>query len=191
MAVISEKYHQTKTQIRDDGKLIAAAKKDPRKFEPLYTKYYPKVLEFVHMRLDDLQESYDVTSNVFLKGLGKIDKYEHRGLPFSSWLFRVAINELNAHFRKTNKYRALNIDTPGVGNMLVEVDQSDSVEEIQVAIACMKRLSSADYILLEMRFFERRPFAEIGQILEITENNAKVKTYRALDKLRKMFNRVK
>ena len=191
MTVISEKYHQTKAQIRDDGKLIEEAKKDPRKFEPLYTKYYPKVLEFVYMRLDDMQEAYDVTSNVFLKALEKIGGYEHRGLPFSSWLFRVAINELNGHFRKTSKYRTINIDTSGVSRMLVEAEVEDRSDEINRAVACMKRLPSVDYLLLEMRFFEKRPFAEIGEILEITENNAKVKTYRALDRLRKMYGQTR
>jgi RNA polymerase sigma-70 factor (ECF subfamily) len=42
--------------------------------------------------------------------------------------------------------------------------------------------------LIEMRFFERRSFKEIGDILELTENNAKVKTFRALEKLKQHFN---
>ena len=41
--------------------------------------------------------------------------------------------------------------------------------------------------LIEMRFFEKRSFKEIGEILEITENNAKVKTYRILEKLKKII----
>jgi len=39
-----------------------------------------------------------------------------------------------------------------------------------------------------MRFFEKRSFKEIGEIMGITENNAKVKIYRTLDKLKKNFN---
>ena len=38
-----------------------------------------------------------------------------------------------------------------------------------------------------MRFFEKRNFKEIGEILEMTENNAKVKTFRALEKLKQLF----
>jgi RNA polymerase sigma-70 factor (ECF subfamily) len=38
-----------------------------------------------------------------------------------------------------------------------------------------------------MRFFEKRNFREIGEILEMTENNAKVKTFRALEKLKQLF----
>jgi RNA polymerase sigma-70 factor (ECF subfamily) len=38
-----------------------------------------------------------------------------------------------------------------------------------------------------LRFFEKRSFAEIGEIVGITENNAKVKVYRILDKLKKLL----
>ena len=41
--------------------------------------------------------------------------------------------------------------------------------------------------LIEMRFFENRPFQEIAEILSITESNAKVKTYRVIDKLKKLM----
>jgi RNA polymerase sigma-70 factor (ECF subfamily) len=43
---------------------------------------------------------------------------------------------------------------------------------------------------LELRFFEERPFSEVADILGITENNAKVKTYRVIDKLRIIFKKV-
>lgn len=187
--MISEKYHQTRTQIRDDGKLIAAAKEDPRKFEPLYTKYYPQILEFVYKRLDDVQEAYDVTANVFLRALEKLDKYEHRGLPFSAWLFRVAINELNQHFRKSKKFRAINVESNEVMLLLREDEVAYDQEDLDKAVECMKRLSSRDYLMLEMRYFEGRPFKEIGLIMEITENNAKVRTYRALDRLKRIYKR--
>ena len=52
----------------------------------------------------------------------------------------------------------------------------------------LTKISSLDYLLIEMRFFEQRAFKEIAEILEITENNAKVKTYRALDRLKVAFN---
>jgi RNA polymerase sigma-70 factor (ECF subfamily) len=116
-----------------------------------------------------------------------INKYQHRGLPFSSWLYRIAINELNQYFRSQKRYRTINIETAQLGNILRDIQYEDREDEYRRMIDCMKRLSSGDYLLIEMRYFEGRPFREIGEILEITENNAKVKTYRALDKLKRIF----
>jgi len=41
--------------------------------------------------------------------------------------------------------------------------------------------------MIELRIFESRPFKEIGEILSITENNAKVRFYRIIDKLKKIY----
>ena len=166
---------------------MAAAKADPRQFEGLYNKYYQQILEFTYARLDGKEEAYDVTSQVFLNALSNIQKYEHRGLPFSSWLYRIATNELNTHFRKTGRYRTVNIETTALPEILQTMDTSDRDEDKKRLIACMTKLSSADYLMIEMRFFEERSFKEIGEIIEITENNAKVRTYRAIDRLKRLF----
>jgi RNA polymerase sigma-70 factor (ECF subfamily) len=42
--------------------------------------------------------------------------------------------------------------------------------------------------VLQLRFFEDKDFHEIAFILDITESGAKMRTYRALDQLRKKFN---
>jgi RNA polymerase sigma-70 factor (ECF subfamily) len=52
----------------------------------------------------------------------------------------------------------------------------------------IQSLNQDELQFIEMRFFEDRSFKEIGMILNITENNAKVKTYRILDKIRKIIS---
>jgi len=42
--------------------------------------------------------------------------------------------------------------------------------------------------VLQLRFFEEKDFKEIAFILDITESGAKMRAYRALDRLRKNFN---
>ena len=55
---------------------------------------------------------------------------------------------------------------------------------------CLQKLKPNEVELIEMRFFEERAFKEIGEILEITTENARVKTHRALKKLQKIFKSV-
>ncbi len=62
---------------------------------------------------------------------------------------------------------------------------SESAEATYETLAqAVQTLSMDEVNLLELRFYEQRPFREIGFLLSITENNAKVKTYRLLAKLR-------
>ena len=49
--------------------------------------------------------------------------------------------------------------------------------------------ASSDMLeVLQLRFFEDKDFKEIAFILDITESGAKMRTYRALDRLRQNFN---
>ena len=59
-------------------------------------------------------------------------------------------------------------------------------QRLATAIA---ELDEDDLQLVEMRFFEKRAFKEIGEILEITENNAKVRLYRVLERLKKILTK--
>ena len=45
-------------------------------------------------------------------------------------------------------------------------------------------LDEDDYQIIEMRFFEKRPFKEIAAILDINEASAKMRLYRILEKLK-------
>ncbi len=68
-------------------------------------------------------------------------------------------------------------------NELLEEDDEDH-EKREAAFTAIKKLSPADLEMIEMRFFEKKSFAEISEIRGITENHAKVRTYRILDKVR-------
>ncbi|UXE68538.1 MAG: hypothetical protein KA713_08180 [Chryseotalea sp. WA131a] len=50
------------------------------------------------------------TAKSGLKALLALSKFQFRGVPFSAWLFRIAMNECNEFFRKTNRTRSVSID---------------------------------------------------------------------------------
>jgi len=54
-------------------------------------------------------------------------------------------------------------------------------------LQALSSLKKHELNLIELRFFEKRSFKEIGEIQSITENNAKVKTFRSLEKLKIIF----
>jgi len=181
------KYHQTKDQLAAEAEAVEAAKKDPAKFEVLYNKYYEQIFRYLYQRMDEKQEAFDLTSEVFLKAMLNLYRYEFKGVPFSSWLYRIAYNELNQAFRNNKVQRTINIETTNVHEIIEEMEEDSREEYKPLLKAAINNLSDSDLNLVEMRFFEKRPFKEIGNILEITENNAKVRLYRVLGKLKEMI----
>lgn len=188
MKVVS-KFHFGEEELLHDRSCVHAAKADPAKFEVLYNKYYEQILNFVFQRLDSKDTAFDITQQVFLKAMQNLHKYEYRGLPFSAWLYRIAINELNMLFRKNSKEQALNVDIGSIGDIMEEMNETTPEENINVALNALTKLPLEDLQIIEMRFFEKRPFKEIGDILGITENNAKVRTYRILDRLKQIITK--
>ncbi|NVK63753.1 MAG: sigma-70 family RNA polymerase sigma factor [Flavobacteriales bacterium] len=180
-------YHQTKSTLLQERDWISEAKKDPEKFGPLYTKYHEQIFRYVYQRMDDQEQAFDVTSQVFIKALSNLHKYEFRGVPFSSWLYRIAKSELYQSFRDRKARRTVNVDTVHLADITEEFDDDELLADKSKLLKCLSQLRENDLQLIELRYFEKRPYKEIGEILDVTENNAKVKTFRALERLKKQF----
>jgi RNA polymerase sigma-70 factor (ECF subfamily) len=176
-------YHYSAEMIAEESLQIAAARKDPTAFAPLYRTYHERIFLFILKRIESEETAADITSSVFLKAMSKLHSYKDLGLPFGSWLFRIARNELYDQYAKNKVDLVLSVDTPSLGNVMKELQTEQKADHSDLYNA-LHRLKNEEMELIEMRFFEDRPFREIGEILEITENNAKVRTYRALDKLK-------
>lgn len=182
-------HHKTADEVRIELAIVEAAKADPAKFGALYEKYYRLVFVFVFRRVGDEELSGDIVSNTFLKAMLALPKYTFKGVPFSAFLFRIASNEINMFFRKTKRERVVSLDKSDLGKMIAESGESDSADNQRLLLKALGTLSGDDMQLIELRFFEKRAFNEIGEIVGITENNAKVKTYRILDKLKQLLIR--
>ncbi len=182
------KYHLSTEQLQTEFKQIEAAKLDARQFAPLYNKYYKQIFAYIYQRMNDKEVAFDLTAQVFLKALLNIGKYEFKGVPFSSWLFRIAHNELMQLFRDKKVQRAIHANSIDVRNIFEEIEEGYKIEYQGLVIKLIKQLPEDELQLVEMRFFEKRPFKEIAEILNLTETNAKVKLYRILEKLKKVIS---
>lgn len=171
-----------------EEQLIEKAKKDVAAFRPLYERYYKPIFLLVLHRVGEKDIAADVTSQVFLKALQNIKRYQFRNLPFSAWLYRIAINEMNDYFRIQTRQRHVTIEANQLEGFYTELMEEFSIDHFQQSLEGMlQRLEPDELHVIELRFFEERSFKEVAMILNISEVYAKVKTYRILDKLRKYF----
>jgi RNA polymerase sigma-70 factor, ECF subfamily len=179
---------QTSKILENEPDLIERAKLNAEAFRPLYDHYYKTIFLFILHRVGEKELCADLTSQVFLKALQNIKRYQYKGLPFSAWLYRIAINEINDFFRGQAKQRYVAIEESQLNTLHSELTEEFSVEHLQSRLEeLLQRLEPDELHLLELRFFESRPFKEVADILNISEVYAKVKTYRTLEKLKKYF----
>jgi RNA polymerase sigma-70 factor, ECF subfamily len=178
----------TKDAFVDEEAWINQSMKDPTAFRPLYERYFRKVFLFVLHRVGDKEVANDLTQQAFLNALTKIGGYQFRGVPFSAWMFRIAINQCNDFFRKTKRTRTVVLENSKVEHLYEELTADQTQEEWQRRLPfILETLSPDELQVIELRFFESRPFKEVAEILGITETYAKVKTYRILEKMKNLF----
>lgn len=166
---------------------IQAAQSNPALFKPLYDRYYEPIFRFIHRRTTEDYLAASICSDTFLKAMEKLPSYKYKGVPFSAWLFRIASNEIAQHFRANAKNRTISTDERSLHDVVEEVGEEDNEKMRLLLLNCLEDLKEKDLQIIEMRFFEKRAFKEISEILNITESNAKVRTYRVLDRLKKMM----
>jgi RNA polymerase sigma-70 factor (ECF subfamily) len=176
------------SEITKEAEIIIQSVTDPESFRPLYEKYFKKIFLFLFHRLGERELAADITQQVFLKALTGLSKFQDRGLPFSAWLYRIAINECNEYFRKNKKARIVTLNEENVIHLFEEITSDQTVEKLHEKLpSILEKLMPDELNLVELRYFENKAFAEIGVITGITENHAKVKVYRILEKMKKLF----
>jgi RNA polymerase sigma-70 factor (ECF subfamily) len=180
-----QKISGSTTPSREEA-MILAAQKDLQLFSALYEKYYGQILKFVYQRVTTKEDAYDITQQIFLQAMLSLHKYEIRGFPFSSWLYRIALNEMNQLFRKNKKQRGINLEEKHLKTIVEELGEPGDEERENAILAVLTNLQEEEFQLVEMRFFEARPFKEIAEILNISEANAKMRLYRILEKIKPM-----
>lgn len=82
------------------------------------------------------------------------------------------------------------IEDKAVTYLYEELTSNSREEDLRQQLpAILQKLTGEELQLIELRFFEQRPFKEVADIVGITETYAKVKVYRILQKMKKHFGK--
>jgi RNA polymerase sigma-70 factor, ECF subfamily len=173
-----------------EAEIIDLARSDKKYFGMLYERYFDQIFRFVYMRLGGQEDlAGDLTQQTFIKAMTHMNRYEDRGFSFGSWLYRIAQNEVSMHFRKSKKNQEVPVDEGRIKDLADEVDCSGqmSIEDQEKLIEFINELEQEQQDLIELRFFQQFSFKEIADIYNITEANAKMRTYRILERIAKKW----
>ena len=172
-----------------DGALVRAAKSgDASAFGELYERYRDAIYRYCLSRTGTAHDAEDLTSDVFVKALHSIDRYQERGLPFVAFLYRIARNA--AIDRARTMKQPLSVDelvTEPSSKQNVEADASLAVDR-SILLAALTKLKTEHRDVIVMRFIEGYSGLEVAAALGRTEGAVRTLQHRALERLRKEFD---
>lgn len=168
-----------------EAELIRKAQKDINAFGPLYDAHFSTVFGFIFKRVRDQELTGELTSLTFLKSINALPNYTVTGAPFSAWLIQIALNEVRQYQRKSNKNTSVPLSHADLQAVFEGLDEKQEHERnLELLLRGLNQLDDEATLYIEMRYFEGRSFKEMAEILSLSTDNAKVRTYRALDRLK-------
>lgn len=160
----------------------AAQLGDPEAFAWLYHHYVQRVYRYLYARVQDQDDAEDLTSQTFLAALESLPRYRSRGR-FAPWLFTIARNKANEHFRR----RRSDLDFDSVTTPSSDPDPSSLVIGAQQQGALQRMISELpqqEQELVHLRYGAELSFEEMAHVLGKGREAVKKALYRLLVRLR-------
>ena len=178
----------------EEKELVERARRDPEVFGKLYDQYYSQIFNYVLRRVANIEIAQDITSEVFLKALRNLRQFHWRNVPFSSWLYRIATNQITDYFRggKQEMFSLEEIpdsitpSNPLIDEVLEAEEELRRHEDFLLLHENISKLPIKYQDVITLRFFENKQIKEIGEILGKREGTIKSLLHRGLKKLRKL-----
>lgn len=91
------------TPVEEQRALVERARHDRDAFASLYRQYVRRVYGFAYKRSASREVAEDITAATFERAWRAMPAFTWKGGGFEPWLFRIAANELAAHFRRQSR----------------------------------------------------------------------------------------
>lgn len=152
---------------------------DPAAIEAVYEGYGPVLLRYSYRQTNDWSQAQDVVSEVFVRLMQSIDRYQPRGTPLLAWLYRVARNAAIDQRRRTQRWVTGNDAQleQWAGKVVMSADAVD----LSQALAA---LSAEHREVIVLRFLEQLSADDVALVLKKSESAVRSLQHRALEALR-------
>ena len=177
--------------MQDEAELIRRAQqRDQVALTQLYEENFDRIYRYIVLKIGDRTEAEDMTQQVFLNALKSLSSYRFKGMPFSSWLYRIAHNQVVDYFRKKSKQVTVPLDeslpipaADGDPERLAEKKM-----EINELVLAARQLTDAQREVISLRFAAELSIAEVAGVMGRSEGAVKALQHSAVVALRKLLS---
>jgi len=159
---------------------------DAEAFGVLYERYVTRIYNYVYYRVGNSGDAEDLTERVFIRALHHINRYNHKGLPFSAWLYRIAHNLVANWHRDNSRRREMPLDERLLASQPFNFPEQEllKAEEQERLLRVIAQLPAERQELLILKFVDDLSNAEIGKVMGRTEGAIKSLYHRTLMNIR-------
>ena len=201
---LKKKVEKTDRALKDHELVLLAIKGDQLAYGKLMGRYRDSIYFMIQKMVNNKDDAEDLTIEAFGKAFNNIHKYSP-DYAFSTWLYRIAINNCIDFIRK-KRLETFSLDEPMGGNdgeegsgptRDVQSHVLDPEEEIikKQRILLMRnvieRLNNKYRRLIELRYLKELSYQEISETLNLPLGTVKAQLFRAKELLHNILQNSK
>jgi RNA polymerase sigma-70 factor (ECF subfamily) len=178
--------------LEEELSLIKEAQSNVQAFSLLYDMYFPKIYRYCLNRLAHKESAEDVTSQVFLKSIEIIKKFDlDRKLRLGPWLYAIAHNLIIDTIRK-NKFSLVldekNDEEIVDGTAIIEHELDISMMQKQIA-SIFSQINPRYAQIISLKYYSELDTDEIALLMDIKGAQVPVVLFRALQSFKDDFSK--
>ena len=181
---------QLQTSVDLTTRRAASAKSTglPPDFDSWYRDHQSSVYRYIRFRVATREAAEDVTSEVFMKALRSLHRYDENRASPRTWLLRIARNAVTDHLRALRRRGSLHVSLDRIPDLVADVPSPEErmvkQERIQRLLNGSQTLRKADQEILSLKYGAGLDNGEIAEHLDISNNAVAVRLHRALKRLK-------
>ena len=175
-------------QDEDAALAVRASRGDVSAFGLLYDRHVDAIYRYVYYRVRDDAEAEDLTSDVFMRALKAMPRYEPRQA-FLAWLYRIARNAVIDKLRRGKRQVSFEdaLEHPMPEHIIEPDTELVARLEGEALRIAMAKLTPLQQEVLVLRFIEGYSTSEISRIVGKREGTVRGIQFRAIGALRQMI----
>jgi len=160
-------------------------------FGVLIERYEKKMMRYARKFLSDSEDIKDVIQEVFIKAYKNIKSFDTKR-KFSTWLYRIAHNELINVFKKRKTLPLFDSDVflphnLHDNNLVQQIDRQDMREMID---KCLDQLEPKYRETIVLYYFEELSYKEIADTMQIPISTVGIRIKRAKEKMKSIYEKL-
>ncbi len=167
-----------------------AQESDPHALAAIYERYASDIYRYIYFRVNDHELARDLQSDVFVRMLEGIERYEDRGWSISSWLYRIAHDRMIDVLRRRERLPMVSLDLWG--------DQIEDPRENDIEISAQRsgleralsQINPVQAQVLRLRYIYDLSIAETARQMGRSEGSIKSLQYRAQQSLGRVLEQM-
>lgn len=180
-----------------DMELVKLAQKgDGAAFDQLVSRYQKKVTHLVYRYVNNSDTALDLVQDIFFKVFRNLSNFKGQS-KFTSWMFRIAVNESVDHLRRQkvrkehslDHFREHGFDVPDLhdsSNLEAQLENAETKKRIRIVLDSLPENQKS---IVVMKIYQDMKFDEIAEILSVPVSTVKSRLYKAFNNLGGLLRR--